>query len=114
MTYYSYRVSDGLFLRGWPNPPPFDLATEALQEYPEHLRPNQRTERFDANTSEKKRPATAQEIADYDAAQQTAHEKARFDDEKMLKALAIWTAQKIGVPLATAKAEILTIYRGLP
>jgi hypothetical protein len=30
-----------------------------------------------------------------------------------VKALAIWTAGKLNVPLQTAKSEILTIYRGL-
>ena len=38
----------------------------------------------------------------------------RFDSDKMLKAVAIWNAQKHGVPLPTAKAEIIAIYKGLP
>lgn len=37
----------------------------------------------------------------------------RFDDDKMLKAVAIWNAQKEGVPLNIARAEILAIYRNL-
>lgn len=37
----------------------------------------------------------------------------RFNDEKLIKAVAIWCAGKFGVPLATARQEILTIYRGL-
>jgi hypothetical protein len=43
----------------------------------------------------------------------TARALNRFDDEKLVKALAIWTAGKLNVPLATAKAEVLTIYRTL-
>ena len=47
------------------------------------------------------------------AAFQAEQEQARFDGEKLVKAVAIWTAQRLGVPLATARAEILAIYRGL-
>lgn len=39
---------------------------------------------------------------------------AKFDGDKMLKAVAIWTAQKLTIPGATAKAEIIAIYKGLP
>lgn len=38
---------------------------------------------------------------------------AKFDENKMLKALGIWTAQKLGVPLATARNEVIAIYKGL-
>ena len=37
-----------------------------------------------------------------------------LDGQKMLKALAIWTAGKLGISEAQARQEILTIYRGLP
>ena len=47
------------------------------------------------------------------AAEIDARNLARFDGEKLAKALAIWTAQKLGVSLATARAEILEIYKGL-
>ena len=53
----------------------------------------------------------------YDPATDTAYtdEQAtlRFTDEKLIKAVAIWTAQKLSVPIATARSEILTIYKGL-
>lgn len=44
------------------------------------------------------------------AAQQEARE---FDERKLVKAVAIWAAQKLGVPLATARQEILAIKRTL-
>ena len=73
--------------------------------------PKPRTERYNGNGGI--RPATAQEISDYDTAQTAATALVRFDEEKLVKAVAIWTAGKLGVSLATAKQEILTIYRGL-
>jgi len=114
MTYYIYRISDGQFLRGWPNSPPYDNTVEGLQEYPEHLRPNLRIHRYDETNETKKRLATAQELLDYDATKVAALALRRFDEEKIMKAVAMWAAGKLGVAPATAKAEILTIYRGLP
>lgn len=68
--------------------------------------------------------ATAQQRADGDALKATYTLEAdtaladddasrAFDDQRMVKALARWTAQKLGVPIATAKAEILAIYKTL-
>lgn len=108
-----YRLSDGQFTRGWPSNPPFDPATEAQQEYPDNQRPDMRLERFDASSEPKKRPATAQEIAAFDAARAADIEAVQFDGQKMLKAVAIFFAQQLNIPLATAKTAILTIYRGL-
>lgn len=113
MLVYAYRLSDGQFLRGWPNEPPYNPATEALQTYPEYLRPDMRTERFDGTSQTKKRLATSQELAAYDAARAADAEQNQFDGQKMLKAVAIFFAQQLNIPLATAKAGILTIYRGL-
>jgi len=110
---YAYRLSDGQFLRGYPQTPPYDPETEGVQEYPTHARPDMRLHRFDALATTKMRLATAQELADYDAARESLIEQARFDDEKMLKAVAIWTAQKLNIPLLTARQEIVAIYRGL-
>jgi hypothetical protein len=73
--------------------------------------PNPRLERY--NGTGGIRSATSQEMSDYDAAQMTEQTLGRFDGEKLVKALAIWTAGKLNVPLATAKQEILTIYRTL-
>lgn len=115
MVYAKYRVSDGQFLCGWPTRPNYDPATEAVQEYPEHLRPDMRLHRYDAVAPDKKRLATMQELADFDAARLNEAALAQFDGptRKMIKALAIWAAQRLGVPLNTAKQEILTIYKGL-
>lgn len=113
MLYYAYRLSDGQFVRGWPNPPPYNPATEAVQSYLEHLRPDMRTERFDTTAPTKKRAATAQEISDYDAVRTSDIEQGQFDGQKMLKAVAIYFAQQLSIAPATAKAAILAIYRGL-
>ena len=43
----------------------------------------------------------------------TVRETAQFDNQKMIKAVAIWAAQKLGIPPAQAKAEILAIFRSL-
>lgn len=116
MLYAKYRLSDNQFLCVWPNRPDCDPATEGVQEYPEHLRPDMRLHRFDGNAVDKKRLATAQELTSFDAARLDAEATGRFDspEAKMIKALAIWAAQKLGVPLNTAKQEILVIYKGLP
>lgn len=117
MVYAKYRLSDGQFLCGWPQRPPYDPATEAVQTYPEHLRPDMRRHRFDGTVvgPDKKRPATAQELADYDAARADEAALAQFDGptQKMIKALAIWAAQRLNIQPATARAEILAIFKGL-
>lgn len=116
MLYAKYRLSDNQFLCVWPNRPDCDPATEAVQEYPEHQRPDIRLHRFDGTTPDKKRAATSQELSAFDAARMDAEAVARMDtaEAKMLKAVVIWVAGKLGVAPATARSEILTIYKGLP
>jgi len=115
MVYAKYRLSDNQFLCAWPNSPRHDPQVEAVQTYPEHLRPDMRLHRFDAAAPDKKRLASPQELADYDAARVNEAALAQFDGptQKMIKALAIWAAQKLNIPLATARQEILAIYKGL-
>ena len=115
MWYCAYRVSDGQFLRGATMPPDYDPATEAVQAYQEHLRPDTRRHRFDAAAPDKKRLATAQELAEYDDERADAAAAAELDgpDRKMIKAAVIWIAGRLNVPPATARAEILAIYKGL-
>ena len=115
MVYAKYRLSDGRFLCGWPNRPDYDPATEAVQTYPEHLRPNMRLHRFDASAPDKKRLATAQELTAYDDERADAAAVAELDgpDRKMVKAAVIWVAQRLGVPLPTARQEILAIRKSL-
>src|SRR5689334_9972466 len=115
MLYAKYRLSDNQFLCVWPQRPDFDPATEGVQEYLDHLRPDPRLHRYDATAPDKKRLATAQELTAFDAARTDEAALAQFDGQtqKMLKALAIWTAQKLGVQPATAKQEILAIFKGL-
>lgn len=56
-------------------------------------------------------------LATYDADTDVTivNELAQADlDVKAIKAVAIWTAQKLSIPLATMKAEVLAIYKSLP
>ena len=87
MIYAKYRLSDGQFLCGWPQRPPYDPATEAVQTYPEHLRPDMRLHRFDATAPDKKRMATAQELADYDDARTTSAAQRFVDTDPMFLAM---------------------------
>lgn len=61
--------------------------------------------------------AQAQAIIDaltWDAATSQAEvERSQFDGQKLVKAVAIYFAQQLSIPLATARQAILTIYRGL-
>ena len=68
-------------------------------------------------------PLTPQEEADLQA-EWAAFEAGRtaranqayqdqFDNNKLLRALALWTAQKLGVTAATARSEIIAIYKTL-
>jgi len=104
-----YELSTGIFLYGGPYEVTVNPLTQGVVLLLRH--PNPRQERYDG--AGRVRPATVQEISDYDAGQLDARSKNQFDGEKLVKALAIWTAGKLNVPLATAKQEILTILRGL-
>ena len=104
-----YRLSDGQFLHGGPTDPAYDSALSGLVVGPRH--PNPRSERYDGGGGI--RAATAQESNDYETEHAEASTQGRFDDDKLVKALAIWTANKLNVPLATARQEILAILRTL-
>jgi hypothetical protein len=108
MFQWVYDSTTGLFIAGGPCEM-IPLAGQAIVRLPRNPKP--RTERYDGAGGI--RAATAQEITDYDTAQVTAQSLGRFDNEKLVKALAIWTAGKLNVPLNTAKQEILTIYKTL-
>jgi|SRR3990172_4601004 len=73
--------------------------------------PNFRTTRYDGAGSI--RSATAQELADVDAEQQSAKEQRELDGAKMLKAVVLWQAQLHGKTAQQARQEILAIYRTL-
>jgi hypothetical protein len=113
MTYikWAYKIASGEFTRGGPCEPPYDPATEAVVQLPRY--PDARTERYDASAPDRIRPATAEEIRAYDAAQTEERMRNQFDANQLVKALASWTAQRLGVPLAQARQEILTILKTL-
>lgn len=104
-----YRLSDGEFLYGGPYRPEYDPGISGAIDLPHH--PDVRTERYDSAGGI--RPATVQEMADFDAAQTNARANGHLDGDKLVKALAIWTAQRLNVPLATARQEILMIVKTL-
>lgn len=95
MYIYCYRLSDGQFLRGGTTVPSFDPATENIQEYLDHQRPDIRLHRFDGNAVDKKRLATAQELTAFDAARQAVTAQTLADTDPMLLALAELMRQEI-------------------
>ena len=105
-----YDLATNEFLSGGPFDQNFDAGTRGQVTLKRN--PDRRLERHDGAGGI--RPATAQEITDYDAGQANEQSLSRFDNEKLVKALAIWTAGKLNVPLGQAKTEILVILKGLP
>lgn len=104
-----YDRTTNEFLFGGSYDPAINPALHGVATVIRH--PNARLERYDGTGGI--RPATAQEITNYDAARVTEQSLSRFDNEKLVKALALWVAGKLNVPVATAKQEILAILRGL-
>lgn len=104
-----FDLASGEWLYGGAYEPNYNPAIQGLAVLPRH--PDRRLER--SNGAGAIRSATVQEIAVYDAARAGEREVQQFDGQQMLKALAIWTAQKLNIPPQQAKQEILTIYRGL-
>lgn len=109
MMKWIFDLISGEWLYGGAYEPNYNPAIQGMAVLPRN--PDRRLER--ASGAGAIRPATVQEIAAYDAARAGDREAQQFDGQQMLKALAIWTAQKMNVPLQQAKQEILTIYRGL-
>jgi len=105
-----YEVATGTFLYGGPYDPSYNPATQGLVALPDH--PNPRTQRYDV-ASAQVRPATEQEVTDYEAGQLDGQIRRAFDGDKNVLAFAIWTAQRLNVPLAQARQEILAIRLGL-
>lgn len=109
---YAVFNKDTKRMRAWHRhapPPEYDPAQEVLVEVPGDV--DHRTERWDGASGV--RPATAQEIADYDAEQLDAEALAQVDGQKAIKALVIWTAGRLGISASAARTEILSIYKGL-
>lgn len=75
--------------------------------------PDHRRERYSGDPGQPFRSATAQEITDDDAAQADTAAGRTLDDARLTKALAIWTANKLSIPLATMRQQVLAIYKGL-
>lgn len=110
MTKCLFRRSDGVFVGGsrWDDIP-HDKSTHVQIELPEN--PNPRTQRWD--NSNGLRDATAQEVADYDEADVTKAVTRELDDTKLLKAMVRWLAPLVGKTPASARSEIIAIYKSL-
>jgi hypothetical protein len=115
MVYAKYRLADSQFLCAWPQTPPYDPATEGVQTYLEYLRPDMRLHRYDATEPDKKRLATAQELAAFDqaVANAMALNEINGPDRKALKSVVIWMAGRFGVDINTAVQEIIAIRKTL-
>jgi hypothetical protein len=88
----AFDTATGLFVAGVSQGDPRDdPANQALIELPDY--PDRRTERWDG--ADGIRPATAQEIADYDEAEAQSAAVADIDGLKALKALAVETLIEI-------------------
>lgn len=102
-----YRLSDNQFLCVWPQRPDFDPATEGVQDYLDTQRPDIRLHRYDATAPDKKRLATAQELAAYDSMRADAEANTSVTANKQLLVLAEYlrlqlnvVRQALPVPLA--------------
>lgn len=73
--------------------------------------PDPRTERWDGATST--RPATAPEIAAWDAAETDRQCLSTLDGLKIIKAIALWAGERFGLTPAQVRAEVLAKFRSL-
>lgn len=122
MLFAKYRISDGQFLCCWPQPPGYDPATEGVQSFLEHLRPDLRLHRFDDTAPDKKRLATAQELAAYDSAR-TDENALSAVEVKAFQAMALvlrnyCNALKAGTyvnkSIQDVKQDLMTAWKALP
>lgn len=111
MLYWVYDTTSLEFLYGAANALPYDPATQGMETYPVH--PDPATERWDGTAPGKKRLATEQELTTSASTHQASNALSAFNQEKLVASVVIWTAGKLSIPLATARQEILAIYKGL-
>lgn len=88
---------------------PHDPATHVQVDLPDF--PDRRTVRWNGLAGV--RPATTQEMSDYDAALANAKEQAEFDGLKMLKAVALVIADLHNLTPAQVRNLIVAKYRSL-
>lgn len=113
--YYVYRLADGLFLRGETIKPDHDPTTEGVDWFPEHLRPDARLERYDSKSPTKKRPATEQEIEEYDGVKKDQRVVSWWESEtsREWRALVEWVSGRLGIAPETARDELTVILKRL-
>lgn len=105
---WAYNVADGLLVCGGPYYPPVDPLTQAVEVYDSN--PDPRTERWDGTSPTKKRPATAQEIAAFDAAAVEAVAADAVADKRLI-AVAEFYRQQLNVVRAALVPPLGAITR---
>ena len=111
---YAVNQASGEFVYG--GPAPYDCVPGLS---PNQIRvvldrpPDKRLERYSGNPTAPFRAATTQEIADDDAARETADQNAAFDSIRVLKALALVVADLTSKTPAQMKALVIAKYKTL-
>jgi len=111
---YAVNQATGEFVYG--GVAPYDCATGLS---PGQIRvvldrqPDKRLERYSGTPASPFRAATSQELADYDAAIETAEHGAAFDSIRILKALALVVADIANKTPAQMKALVIAKYKTL-
>lgn len=108
---YVYKLNDGRFLYGGPGEPDYNPAEEGVTTVERH--PDLVAERYDNASPSRIRSMTAEERTTAQAERQADREQGLFHGQKMVLAIALWVAQRLGVPAAQARNEILGIFRTL-
>lgn len=110
MPHCLFERSTGLFLGGaMYDSPIHNLTLQIVLDLPAY--PDPRADRWDGAAGT--RAATAQELADYDAALAQAREQRDFDGAVMLRAVALVVADLHGLTPQQIRTQILTKYRSL-
>jgi hypothetical protein len=105
-----FNKANGRFISGgFDGQRSIDPATEVLIVLSQY--PDRKLERW--NGADGVRLATAQELADTEAEDLDKEASRDVDGTKILRAFVIWIAGKLGIAPATARDEIIAIYKGL-
>lgn len=115
-----YRVSDSLFLRGGFYDPAYDSAHEGVVSFQDaDPHPDVETERYDATSSTKRRPATQAELDIATATRIDTEARKSIDEMRAIKTAiltSLWGRlgrQPTAVEIATERTRFVEIYKTL-